>query len=220
MSIDDEISQEKLQEAADRLQELGILVCDHIYDIDMIVKEIMKLPAALKKEGKPELGLVVVDYIQFATGEGAQNRNLEIGKISRALKVLAKTLHVPVLALSQLNRKLEDRSDKRPQMADLRESGNLEQDADTIVFLYRDEVYNKEADNPKKGTAEIIVSKNRGGECATLETAWLGEKMKFKDLAWSDIEKDFGPIGPVKKPKNGSGDNIANGLANRFNGGN
>jgi replicative DNA helicase len=132
-------------------------------------------------------GLIVIDYLQLMRG-GLQNKNSnreqEISEISRGLKALAKELHVPVLALSQLNRSLESRTDKRPQLSDLRESGAIEQDADLIVFIYRDEVYNK--DTEAKGIAEIILGKNRHGATGTVETRFEGRFTRFENLAHRD----------------------------------
>lgn len=133
----------------------------------------------LKRE-HDELGLIVVDYLQLmqAPGEG-DNRTGEISAISRALKALAKELEVPLIALSQLNRSLEQRTNKRPIMSDLRESGAIEQDADLIVFIYRDEVYNE--DSPEKGIAEIIIGKQRNGPIGTRKLTFLGEYTKFEN---------------------------------------
>ncbi|OGS92410.1 MAG: replicative DNA helicase [Gallionellales bacterium GWA2_60_18] len=133
-----------------------------------------------------ELGLIVVDYIQLMSsnaGKASENRATEISEISRSLKALAKELHVPVVALSQLNRSLEQRPNKRPVMSDLRESGAIEQDADLILFIYRDEVYN--ADSPDKGKAEIIIGKQRNGPIGKVELAFRGEYTRFDNLASS-----------------------------------
>lgn len=130
------------------------------------------------------LGLIVVDYIQLMSsnaGKASENRATEISEISRSLKALAKELHVPVIALSQLNRSLEQRPNKRPVMSDLRESGAIEQDADLILFIYRDEVYN--SDSPDKGKAEIIVAKQRNGPIGKVELAFRGEYTRFDNLA-------------------------------------
>jgi replicative DNA helicase len=131
-----------------------------------------------------ELGLVVVDYLQLMQGEG-DTRAEQIGSISRGLKSIAKELQVPVIALSQLNRSLESRPNKRPVMSDLRESGQIEQDADVIAFIYRDEVYHP--DTPDKGTAEIIFGKVRMGEIGTARLAFFGQFSRFDNLlhAWS-----------------------------------
>ncbi len=136
------------------------------------------------------LGLIVIDYLQLmqAPGEG-ENRATEISAISRGLKALAKELNVPVIALSQLNRNLEQRPNKRPVMSDLRESGSIEQDADLVVFIYRDEVYNE--DSPDKGIAEIIIGKQRNGPIGTVRLTFLGKYTKFENFA-NDSYGDYG----------------------------
>jgi replicative DNA helicase len=131
-----------------------------------------------------ELGLIVVDYLQLMSANSAgENRATEISEISRSLKALAKELHVPVVALSQLNRSLEQRPNKRPVMSDLRESGAIEQDADLILFIYRDEVYNPESQD--KGIAEIIIGKQRNGPIGTVRMTFLGEYTRFENAAHS-----------------------------------
>jgi replicative DNA helicase len=130
------------------------------------------------------LALIMIDYLQLMSGSGnSENRQLEVSEISRNLKVLARELEVPIVALSQLSRNLEARSDKRPMLADLRESGSLEQDADVVMFLYRDEVYNPES--PDKGSAEVIVSKHRSGPIGTKRLVFLGQYTRFDNAARS-----------------------------------
>ena len=131
------------------------------------------------------LGLLILDYLQLMRGSDStrDSREQEISEISRSLKALAKELSIPVIALSQLNRKVEDRTNRRPQMADLRESGAIEQDADVIIFLYRDEVYNKSEDNPEKGIAEVIIGKQRNGPVGTIKVAFLERYTRFENLA-------------------------------------
>lgn len=132
------------------------------------------------KARNPEAALVIVDYLQLMEGTKTENRTQEVSQISRMLKVLAREMQVPVLALSQLNRAVELRQDKRPVLSDLRESGSIEQDADLVLFLYRDEVYNQNSD--AKGVAEIIVSKNRNGETDTARLAWIKGQTRFSSL--------------------------------------
>jgi replicative DNA helicase len=128
------------------------------------------------------IGLIVIDYLQLMGGSGSsENRQLEVSEISRNLKILARELEVPIIALSQLSRKLEARADKRPMLSDLRESGSLEQDADVVMFLYRDEVYHP--DSPDKGSAEVIVAKHRAGPIGTKRLVFLGQYTRFDNAA-------------------------------------
>lgn len=131
------------------------------------------------------LDLVIIDYLQLMSGSGraSDNRQLEISEMTRSLKMLARELNVPIILLSQLSRAPEQRADHRPQLSDLRESGAIEQDADIVIFLYRDEVYDKET--PKKGVAEIIVQKQRNGPIGTVELAWLENLTKFSNLEYT-----------------------------------
>ena len=151
----------------------------------LTVTQIRTRARALKSR-EPELRLIVIDYLQLIGTDGkAGNREQEVAKISRGLKLLAKELDVPVVVLAQLSRGCEAREDKRPMPSDLRESGAIEQDADVILFIYRDEVYTKEA-CVKPGIAELIVAKHRSGECGTAEVAWVGKHQTFAQVATGD----------------------------------
>jgi replicative DNA helicase len=139
---------------------------------------------ARRLQAEHGLSLLVVDYIQLMSGRGRfENRTLELASISRSLKGLAKELSVPIVVLSQLSRAPESRSDHRPQLSDLRESGALEQDADVVVMIYRDDVYNKDASSPDAGTAELILAKQRNGPTGVVRLAFLREQTRFANLA-------------------------------------
>ena len=169
----------KLTTAAGRLSEAPLYIDD---TPAITVLEMKAKSRRLKADAG--LGLIVVDYIQLMRAGGYRdNREQEISEISRSLKALAKELKVPVIALSQLNRKVEDRPNRRPQMADLRESGAIEQDADVIAFIYRDEVYNRSEDNTEKGLAEIIIAKQRNGPTGIVKLAFLEKFTSFENLA-------------------------------------
>lgn len=144
---------------------------------------ITKLSAKARRlKAEANIGLIVIDYLQLMTGSGyTPSREQEISEISRSLKSLSKELGIPIIALSQLNRGVESRPDKRPMLQDLRESGAIEQDADMIAFIYRDDYYNK--DSPDKGVSEIIIAKQRSGETGTIKLKWFGEYTLFENLA-------------------------------------
>jgi replicative DNA helicase len=168
----------KITSAVGRLAEAPIYIDDNP---NLSVMEIRGKARRLKAR-LGDLGLIVIDYLQLMTGRaGAESRQVEVAEISRGLKILARELEVPVVALSQLSRTLEARADKRPMLSDLRESGSLEQDADVVMFLYRDEIYNQ--DSPDRGTAEIIVAKHRSGPVGTCRLAFLDHYTKFANMA-------------------------------------
>jgi replicative DNA helicase len=145
--------------------------------------KVRRLSSQLKSADETPLSLVVVDYLQLMIGQGnrQENRQQEIAEISRGLKVLARDLDVPVLAIAQLSRAVESRHDKRPMLSDLRDSGAIEQDADMVMFLYRDEYYNPDSDD--KGIAEVIVGKHRNGPTGKVQLAWMQQYTKFASLA-------------------------------------
>jgi replicative DNA helicase len=168
---------QRIISAANTISQLPIFIDDtsslNILELKAKARKVMK---------ESPLGLIIVDYLQLMKSlERKERREQEISEISAGLKALAKELNVPVLALSQLNRKVEERPDKRPQLADLRESGALEQDADVILFIYRDEVYNKES--PEKGVAEVIIGKQRNGPAGVVvKLAYLSQYTTFANL--------------------------------------
>ena len=177
----------KLTRAAGMLSESPIFIDD---TPAISVLEVRAKSRRLMAEHK--LGLVIVDYLQLMRSRGlysrgrssSETREQEISEISRSLKALAKELNIPVVALSQLNRRVEERQNKRPQLADLRESGAIEQDADLITFIYRDEIYDRSDDNPNKGVAEIIIGKQRNGPVGEVKLAFLDKYTSFANLAW------------------------------------
>jgi len=169
----------RLSHAVGRLAEAPLFIDDNPH---CTVME-MRAKARRIKARHGDLGMIVVDYIQLMSTavRRAENRQVEVAELSRGLKILARELDCPVMALSQLNRQLEYRQDKRPMLADLRESGGLEQDADVVCFIYRDEVYNPESD--QRGTAEIIVAKHRNGPTGSTRLAFLDHLTKFANMA-------------------------------------
>jgi replicative DNA helicase len=164
---------------------IGKLYNAKIFIDDTPALSILELRAKARRlKAEHDVAMIVVDYLQLMSGpKNAQSREQEISQISRSLKALAKELNIPVVALSQLNRAVETSSDKRPMLANLRESGAIEQDADVIAFIYRDEVYNKADDNPEKGKAEIIIGKQRNGPTGTIKLAFLNQFTTFENLA-------------------------------------
>jgi len=168
----------RLTEAVERLSKSAVF----IDETPALTSPELRARARRQARQCGQLGLIVIDYLQLMAGSGdGENRATEISEISRGLKALAKELHCPVIALSQLNRSVESRPDKRPMMSDLRESGAIEQDADIIMFIYRDEYYNKESKEP--GVAEIIIAKQRNGPVGTTKLAFLRQWTKFENLA-------------------------------------
>jgi replicative DNA helicase len=161
---------------------LGHLSEAPIYIDDTPGLSIMDIKAKCRRlKMEKNIGLVIIDYLQLLQARGkSENRQQEVSEISRSLKIMAKELNVPVITLSQLSRAAEARSDHRPMLSDLRESGAIEQDADIVIFLYRDEYYNPETE--KKNIAEVIIAKHRNGSTGTLELGWLGQFTKFVNL--------------------------------------
>ena len=170
---------ERFTEASGRLAKIPLSIDD---SGGITIME-MRAKARRLKAKQPKLGLMIVDYVQLMIPEGkAENRVQEVSQISRGLKVLARDLRIPIIAMSQLNRNLETRHDKRPLLSDLRESGALEQDADLVIFIYRDDYYNKE-ESEHQGVAEIIVGKQRNGPIGVVRLSFLRRYAKFANLA-------------------------------------
>lgn len=188
----------RLAQAADQLSKSRIFIDD---SGSLSVMDLRSRCRRLLAQEK-KLSLVVVDYLQLMKGskgmKGDSSREREISEISRGLKSLAKEIKVPIVALSQLNRGVESRQDKRPMLSDLRESGAIEQDADLVAFVYRDEVYNKETED--KGVAELIIAKHRAGETDTVRLAWLAEYTLFANLAQDVVGT------PLPQPRPDRGD--------------
>lgn len=173
----------KLGEAIGRLEEAPIWIDD---SGSLNIMELRTKARRLKS--RHNIGLIVIDYLQLMSGKNYNyqgNRVQEVSDISRGLKMLAKELNIPVLALSQLSRGVEGREDKRPLLSDLRESGSIEQDADVVLFIHREEMYSK--DTKKKGIAEILISKHRNGETGVVELAWIPKLATFENLQGARI---------------------------------
>jgi len=177
----------KLTIAAGNLSEAPIFIDD---TPALSVLELRAKARRLKSEHG--LGMLIIDYLQLMRGRSrVESRQQEISEISRSLKALTKELNIPVIAVSQLSRKTEERTGNRPQLSDLRESGAIEQDADLILFLYRDEVYNRSEDNPNKGKAELIIGKQRNGPIGKIELAFFDKFTTFKELYKGESENIY-----------------------------
>jgi replicative DNA helicase len=161
-----------------------------IFIDDTAALSVLELRAKARRlNAEHGLGMIILDYLQLMRGRTrVESRQQEISEISRSLKALSKELNIPVIAVSQLSRKTEERTGMRPQLSDLRESGAIEQDADLILFLYRDEVYNRSEENPNRGKAELIIGKQRNGPIGKVELAFLDKFTTFKELYRGETE--------------------------------
>jgi replicative DNA helicase len=170
----------KLGVAVSRLDSAPIFIDDNP---NLTVMDIRARARRLRK-AEGDLGVVIVDYLQLMTGRArAENRQVEVAEISRSLKILARELEAPVIACSQLSRSLEARQDKRPMLSDLRESGSLEQDADVVLFIYREEQYDPDIPIERRGDAEIIVAKHRNGPTGSVHLAFLSQYARFENMS-------------------------------------
>ncbi|MFV0526341.1 MAG: replicative DNA helicase [Acidimicrobiales bacterium] len=187
----DESEWNRITHAVGRLAEAPIFIDDNAHTTVMDIRA----KARRLKSRQGDLGMVIVDYIQLMSGRSsAESRQVEVSEISRNLKILARELEAPVVALAQLNRGLEQRTDKRPMLSDLRESGSLEQDADVVLFLYRDEVYDDAS--PDKGVAEVLIAKHRNGPTGKVRLAFRGQYTRFDNMAHHGAPPADGPSGP------------------------
>lgn len=171
----DDAHTQKLIKVSNKLSQSGLIINDEISNL-MSLRSIAR---KLKREN--DIKLIIIDYLQLLEGTRRENRNLEISEISRSLKILAKELDIPIIALSQLSRSVESRQVKKPMLSDLRESGSLEQDADIVMFLYREDYYNPETEN--KNITDVIIAKNRNGPTGTIPVYFHKEYVRFQDLA-------------------------------------
>jgi len=170
---------EKIVAAAARINDLPIYLEDNA---NLNHQELSRSIWEHKK--RHDIKLCLIDYLQLVDGEKGYNRDIEIGSITRMLKKTAKSLNIPIILISQLNRDLEKRGNRRPILADLRESGSIEQDADIVAFVYRDEYYNKDENNPNRGIAEVEFAKHRNGPTTTIKLKWQEAFTRFEDLTW------------------------------------
>jgi replicative DNA helicase len=169
----------RAQSAINQLHDAPIFVDDNP---NLTVMDVRARARRIKQQ-QGDLGIVIVDYLQLMSSRGrTENRQVEVAEMSRGLKILARELQCPVIALSQLSRGLESRTDKRPMMSDLRESGSLEQDADVVLFLYRPELYDTEITDKNRGIVEVIVSKHRNGPIGTANLVFLSRFARFDDM--------------------------------------